>query len=1033
MNTRILTAAILSVVLLASLWGCKEVVDPPTAVSNLPVISEDQATKSVSLTIGPLGGAIEFGDGTGLSIPANALTAETKISVTRVKSLPPMSQTGVDFIRLEPSGLNLKVPATLTLPFQTPSNADDRYLNAYVFSVPTQPDRPESGWEWLPISNRDSQNKRLQISARHFSWFTLFYDRPLDIVLEIPGKYLLKSDLLYGLTNGRWIPGHAALYLGSDQPSDLTNDGATIIESNIYGLVDMGVRIRKDFDGFITFGLNHIFMGARRYNGTLTQVDRTNIASYAISMNGRPYNLIGEGNGLGPGYSCVGLTEASYDHAGKSIIPPLLEIPFILPIEQYLRTVAVDEVTIRTGEEFLLPVKGVVWISGGSIEPKYDDAESRFTASATNLPSGASFGSNNVFRWTPAQTDAGKAYVVRFSVTAASQGSNFTSSLDFKINVVQGAAQPTLPPPPLLISPANGETAVSTNPTFNWNASKDATSYRLQVSTSSGFGSTAVNQSGLVTTSLQVAGLSNNVIYYWRVNATNSAGTGDWSSPIWHFTTASGVVIPETPTLLSPANGTTGVATNPTLTWNASSGAISYQLQVSTSSGFSSTMYDQSNLTTTSQQVTGLSNSVTYYWRVRASNSAGPSGWSTPVWNFTATSGVVAPQAPTLSSPANGTTGVAINPTLKWNASSGATSYQLQVSTSSGFSTTVYDQSNLTGTSQQVSGLANSATYYWRVKASNSQGPSGWSTPVWNFTTAPVNQGGWSVLPSFTSQTLNTAHFVSSSTGWIVGYGGEIWKTTSGGTSWLAQSSGTQFRLLDIQFLDSNTGLIVGGGDWGGHGIMLRTSNGGADWSPIATPAIGEVAGICFVSSTTGWAVSFLGGIIKSTNGGTSWVEQTSPVDSRLLKVSFANANMGWVSGADGVILNTSDGGTTWTQQNSGFSLWISDIAAIDSKTAVAVGEGGAILRTSDGGSTWAHVSSSTTSTLAFVQFTSTLVGYAFGYNGCVVKTMDGGKTWTKQTTPVSEILSGGYMLDGNIGWGVAEQGKVIKTTTGGN
>ena len=93
---------------------------------------------------------------------------------------------------------------------------------------------------------------------------------------------------------------------------------------------------------------------------------------------------------------------------------------------------------------------------------------------------------------------------------------------------------------------------------------------------------------------------------------------------------------------------------------------------------------------------------------------------------------------PTLVSPTDGATGVSIGPTLSWNASSGATSYQVQVSANSGFSTTVFDRSNIVGTSQQVSGLANITLYYWRVNAANAGGTSPWSE-VRSFTTLPAS------------------------------------------------------------------------------------------------------------------------------------------------------------------------------------------------------------------------------------------------------------------------------------------------------
>jgi len=217
-----------------------------------------------------------------------------------------------------------------------------------------------------------------------------------------------------------------------------------------------------------------------------------------------------------------------------------------------------------------------------------------------------------------------------------------------------------------------------------------------------------------------------------------------------------GVTAPPIPTLSSPSNGATNIDIPPTLSWNSSSGATSYTLQVSTISSFSSTVFDNSSLMSTSQQVSGLNNNTTYYWRVSATNSYGTSSPST-AWSFTTATGGTAPSIPTLSSPSNGSTNVAIPPTLSWNASSGAPSYRLQVSTSSSFSSTVYDQSGPTSTSQQVSGLSNNTTYYWRVSATNSYGTSGWSS-VWSLTTINFTCGS---TITYSGKTYNTVQIGS--------------------------------------------------------------------------------------------------------------------------------------------------------------------------------------------------------------------------------------------------------------------------------
>jgi subtilisin family serine protease len=97
---------------------------------------------------------------------------------------------------------------------------------------------------------------------------------------------------------------------------------------------------------------------------------------------------------------------------------------------------------------------------------------------------------------------------------------------------------PPPPPPgltaPVLVSPGNGS-STSRSPTLTWNAVTGATSYRVQVSTSSSFGTLAWDQS-LAGTSTTVTGLLGKTTYFWRVNAINSTETSAWSD-VWSFRT----------------------------------------------------------------------------------------------------------------------------------------------------------------------------------------------------------------------------------------------------------------------------------------------------------------------------------------------------------------------------------------------------------------------------------------------------------------------------------------------------------------
>ena len=173
--------------------------------------------------------------------------------------------------------------------------------------------------------------------------------------------------------------------------------------------------------------------------------------------------------------------------------------------------------------------------------------------------------------------------------------------------------------------------------------------------------------------------------------------------------------------LAAPASGSTSLTPPFILRWASDSGAAVYRLDVSTTPVFSFFTFTDSTLTDTQHTLTGLAPNVTYYWRVRAGNSAGWGSYSNG-WNFT-TLGLAPAPAPV--SPPDGAGGEPIPVSLVWNSSAGASGYYLQISSSSDFSGIVFGDSTITDTSALFSGAAPGARYYWRVLAGD---PMGWST-----------------------------------------------------------------------------------------------------------------------------------------------------------------------------------------------------------------------------------------------------------------------------------------------------------------
>ena len=82
---------------------------------------------------------------------------------------------------------------------------------------------------------------------------------------------------------------------------------------------------------------------------------------------------------------------------------------------------------------------------------------------------------------------------------------------------------------PLLIAPAYGQDEVSVTPELSWTTISGATAYQLQVATDNAFENLVVDEDNVSTTSITLPELEDDMMFYWRVAATNGTLTSSWS------------------------------------------------------------------------------------------------------------------------------------------------------------------------------------------------------------------------------------------------------------------------------------------------------------------------------------------------------------------------------------------------------------------------------------------------------------------------------------------------------------------------
>jgi autotransporter-associated beta strand protein len=391
------------------------------------------------------------------------------------------------------------------------------------------------------------------------------------------------------------------------------------------------------------------------------------------------------------------------------------------------------------------------------------------------------------------------AYTVEASNAAGTSGTS---------NTMIAKPVPATSPgdPEVTVVPGNDQV------TLNWNAVPGAVGYIIEYATSSGGPYTYLSSVSDLTYTL--TGLNPNTTYYFEVQTMNETGASS-------FVSSPGTTAPAAPATVTATAGDTQVQ----LGWKASAAATGYVVERGTTSGGPYTTI--ATPTGLSYTDSGLINGITYYYVVAASNSSGPGPVSTQA---SATPSSALPVAP-MNLIANGQNSQI---ELGWNASAGATGYNLMRASASGgpYSTI---KPGLTTTSSTDASVLSGTTYYYVVTATNASGASAYSNQ------ASASLGGG-------VSTLTWAG--TSSSAWD--YATANWITSGGGAS---------------DYVDGVNVLFSDGANTGTVSIAAAVS-------PAAVSFSNSVLGYVMNSTSTG--ISGTAAITKMGSAQVTWTGSNS-------------------------------------------------------------------------------------------------------------------------------------------------------------
>jgi photosystem II stability/assembly factor-like uncharacterized protein len=229
---------------------------------------------------------------------------------------------------------------------------------------------------------------------------------------------------------------------------------------------------------------------------------------------------------------------------------------------------------------------------------------------------------------------------------------------------------------------------------------------------------------------------------------------------------------------------------------------------------------------------------------------------------------------------------------------------------------------------------------------------------------------GWQITKTANDFIFNPRDlfFINADSGFVVGYNGEICRTTNAGLSWTKMNSGTTLHLYSVYFFNGKVGFVSGEGmngclnnDCGKGSILLKTIDGGLTWSKKFFPDYYGIYSLRFFNKLQGLAIihtpndrgTFDFYVARTADGGNTWERVDVEMDYPYDKFTCAG-NIVFIPGTGNKLYKSTDLGYNWQTISTDIGDMF-NICFIDQHIGY-INAGLNIYKTTDSGLNWAKV-----------------------------------------------------------------------------